>query len=71
VDQQAVSIQKEKTQIQVQKQPDNPESKGAVNIAQSSNSIVVGFPLTVAEMDQKSTDRLGHVLDALTQSVGK
>jgi hypothetical protein len=32
---------------------------------------VLKFPITVAQMDQQSQDKFGHVLDALQKTTGK
>ncbi|MDE1902089.1 MAG: hypothetical protein KGI37_10675 [Alphaproteobacteria bacterium] len=71
VEQQAVSTQNQNKQIKVEDKDVDKTNAGPVQIVHAQNSVVLSYPLSVAQMDQKSEDQLGHVLDAMEKTTGK
>lgn len=70
-DAQAVSTENQDKQIAIENKDQEKANQGSVQVNSASNRVVLGFPLSVAEMDQKSAEQLGHVLDAVEKSMGK
>lgn len=69
--QSAVSAQNDKMHIVIDDKAQSKANMGAVNIKSTENTITLGFPLQIAEMDEKSTTQLGHVLEAVQKNMGK
>jgi cell division protein FtsB len=67
----AISTLNQDTQIMVEKKEEDKTNQGPVQVDHAVSSVTLGFPLSVVEMDQKSADQLGHVLDAIEKTVGK
>jgi len=67
----AVDSQNQNMQIAIDKKDQKEDQKGTVQISKSASQIVLGFPLSVAEMDEKSAAELGHVVQATEKSLGK
>ena len=58
--------------IAIEDKDEAKTKQGALQIKQSNkNSIVLGFPLSVTEMDEKSATELGHIVAAIIKTVGK
>jgi hypothetical protein len=69
--QQGLTEQNQEKQIIVDDKTDDKKNQGTVQIDPSSSGVIIGFPLSVTEMDEKSAERLGHVLDAVKEKIGK
>lgn len=72
LDQNAMSAQNnEDKTIAIENTEQKKVGQGTVQVNHASNKVVLGFPLSVVEMDDKSANELGHVLDALQKTLGK
>ena len=67
----AVADQNDDKHISIEEKAQNKLHQGAIDITHQSNTVVLGYPLEIAEMDDKSTAQLGHVLEAMEKTAGK
>jgi hypothetical protein len=73
VDATAVASQNKDMEIAVEDKPikENHQGQGLVKIEGSANAVTLAYPVSAAEIDDKSSAELGHVLDAIEKKTGK
>ena len=69
-DQQSIASDNVDKQIQIEEKPQG-QNQGGVQVLQKATGVVLSFPNSVAEVDEKSADKLGHILAATIKNVGK
>ena len=69
--QSAVATENNDKHIAIDNKAQAKAQQGAIDVKRSSSSITLGYPLQIAEMDEKSAMELGHVLEAMTKNMGK
>lgn len=67
----AISSQNDDMHIAIEDKKEAKQENGALSLTKSSQSVTLGFPLSVAEIDEKSATELGHVLSAMQKNMGK
>lgn len=67
-----VSDQNQDKHINIDDADKNKTKQGSVGIRTTGdNTVVLNFPMTVAQMDTSSEEKLGHILDAVIKTVGQ
>lgn len=67
-DQNAVTAANKDAQIQIEnKEQSKAQNQGPVDIRARKDQITLAFPLSVSDMDEKSSTELGHVLEAVVK----
>ena len=69
--QNAVAAQNDNMHIAIDNKAQAKAQMGAIDVTRNNSQITLGYPLQVAEMDEKSATELGHVLEAMTKNMGK
>jgi hypothetical protein len=67
----SVSAENVDKHITIEEKPDLKPLRGETQIQKGTNSITLSYPLSVSEMDEKSTAELGHVVDAMEKNTSK
>lgn len=71
MNQTAMDLNNADRHIAIESKDDVKAKQGALQVSQNKNSIVLGYPLSVTEMDDKSAAELGHIVAAIVKNVGQ
>lgn len=72
LNQTAMALSNADQHIEIVDKDETKTKQGVLDIRQrDKDKIVLGYPLSVTEMDEKSAAELGHIVAAIVKSVGK
>lgn len=68
----AMALSNADQHIEIVEKSETQTKQGVLDVRQrDKDKIVLGYPLSVTEMDEKSATELGHIVAAIVKSIGK